>query len=420
MSRVRRRLTLAVACLLTSHLAAAQSDPFVTATGGDLYQVHAGAQTTIFLVAGAEILLADPLDRDSALWLQGELARRFPGRSVRYGVHTGAQAERAAGAFVFKSAEWIAQRGFNAAVAAGRREAPERYARVQSVSREFSGRRSLTVGGRTIELIDLSGAYGPGSAAIYFPDERLVFAGDGPGMGPSSLSFGSVNPFDALAWTSAILERDAETVLTASGDEIRRMTIATSDAYLRDLVAGVIAGFETGQSVAQLEAAPFLDAHKGTPYYVQRGSHIAEVYRTLRLMRLAVYATAGVDVSRRTENFCAFFTTCTWPGTGRDRRNRSVLQAHRRRHRSVHLDTVTRRAEQSHPPHDLCPPPLASLGDGGLHATGRTRVLHGARRHDRRARRSARHRAHEGGPCALRRAPSVSAGPRTHWARRRR
>ena len=316
MSRMRRALILAVACLLTPHVAAAQSDPVITAIRGDLYQIQAGAQTTVFLLAGAEILLADPLDRDSALWLQGELARRFPGRAVRYGLHTGTVAERAAGAFVFKSAEWIAQRGFNAAMDARRRQEPERYARVQNVSRDFSGRRTLSVAGRTIELIDLSPAYGPGSAAVYFPDERLVFAGDAPRPGPSSsLALGSVNPVDALAWTSSMLEGTAETVLTASGDEIPRMTIATLDAYLRDLVAGVIAGFETGQSVAQLEAAPFLDAQKGTPYYLQRASHIADVYRTLRLMRVAVYATAGVDVSGRSEKFCTYFTTCTWPGT---------------------------------------------------------------------------------------------------------
>ena len=41
-------------------------------------ELRNGQQTTVFLVTPEGIILADPLRRDTALWLKGELGARFP------------------------------------------------------------------------------------------------------------------------------------------------------------------------------------------------------------------------------------------------------------------------------------------------------------------------------------------------------
>src|SRR5688572_25678456 len=62
--------------------------PQIANVGGDLYRVQVGDQATVFLVTPQGIILADPLSYDVAAWLRKELESRFPGRPVRYVLHT--------------------------------------------------------------------------------------------------------------------------------------------------------------------------------------------------------------------------------------------------------------------------------------------------------------------------------------------
>lgn len=45
-------------------------------------------------------------------------------------------------------------------------------------SETFEGRLELTIGGRTIEIVQTAPAHTPGDAFVWLPEERIVFAGD--------------------------------------------------------------------------------------------------------------------------------------------------------------------------------------------------------------------------------------------------
>src|SRR5690242_428414 len=67
---------------------------------GNVYRVDSGGDVSVFLLTPEGIILVDPLNRETAIWLKAELATRFPGQLVRYVVPTHPQAERAAAASV--------------------------------------------------------------------------------------------------------------------------------------------------------------------------------------------------------------------------------------------------------------------------------------------------------------------------------
>jgi len=78
-------------------------DREITVIRDGLYRVRDGTRHTVFLVTPDGIILADPLSRDTSRWLPQEFATRFPGRTVRYVLHTHHHADRAEGAALFNN-----------------------------------------------------------------------------------------------------------------------------------------------------------------------------------------------------------------------------------------------------------------------------------------------------------------------------
>src|SRR5688500_2266989 len=124
---------------------------------GDLYRVQNNDHYTVFLVTPGGIILADPINADFGGWLKGELGQRFPNAPVRYVLYSHHHQDHASGGAVFNdTAELIAHQNFAAAVksAAGENAAAaKRYAAVVAPESTYTTRRSITLGGKTVELI---------------------------------------------------------------------------------------------------------------------------------------------------------------------------------------------------------------------------------------------------------------------------
>jgi glyoxylase-like metal-dependent hydrolase (beta-lactamase superfamily II) len=322
----------------------------------DLYQVQAGRQVAVFLVTPEGILLVDPLGRPTALWLQSELAARFPGRPVKYVVHSHHHFDRAEGARVFEGTEVIAHREFNNEVAkagaalpsfvavtdsnlngafdaaeiAGSADASiiesrdrnsngsvtpeELYSQVARVRTTYSRTLTISVGGSNVTLIHPGAAFARDMTVVYFPSERVVFAADAPPIAVTPFSFGPFSPGDVYEWLHAVVPLEFDTLLLGNGQQVARSELVALRDYLDDLRAGVAEAWERGDSMASTQLSPVVDRHQASPHYAGRSAQIAAVYRTLRVLKVQLGGAAASNYDRPARSRCAEYVTCAIGG----------------------------------------------------------------------------------------------------------
>jgi glyoxylase-like metal-dependent hydrolase (beta-lactamase superfamily II) len=347
-------VVLASACGLAVSLtpARAQDAPLppaeITQVRGDLYRVQAGQQVTVFLVTPEGIIVSDPLSFDVAVWLRKELETRFPDRPVRYVLQTHHHFDRAEGASVFNAtAELVGHRRFNDELSASRRStaphlaaldrnrnqvfdrdelggdqvsAPiaardrdgdgrvtldELYRRVRDVETVFDERRTIALGGHTVELIHTRSTDAADMTALYFPSERLVFAVDHAALGATPFSFGTLRPKDTIEWVRTVSSLDFDVLISGDGSTTTRPEILALGEYFNDLVASAMAGYELGLRVDELNAVSSLRTKYTGPRFALRDADLAQVFRSVGMVRAEIYGAAFAGYAIRRTNFCA-------------------------------------------------------------------------------------------------------------------
>ena len=224
------------------------SDREITPLRDDLYQVRNGQQTTVFLVTPEGIILADPLRRDTALWLKGELDARFPQRPVRFILLSHHHVERAEGASVFsETAQVVGNRAFDSELIASRRVMPDAYRFVQQVDTTFDSRRTITLGGRSVELVSTEGLHTADMTVMYFPAERVAFVVDPPQITTVPFSFGPDRPRESSTgsipchrWSSILCSPEPATRLRAASSYSFATTSIPSETVLPPATRPVI------------------------------------------------------------------------------------------------------------------------------------------------------------------------------------
>jgi len=188
----------------------------ITQIRGDLYYVNGGANT-VFLVTPDGIILADPVSTQQATWLKPELERRFS-KAVRYVIYSHHDFDHAEGGAAFGPTPQVIAHENVAKNLDGRLHrlaggnvdrnnngkldrdeasggyvpnfdrldrnhdgaiAPEELNQeIRKPDITYSGRRTLTLGGKTVELIHPGRNHSDDMTVLYFPAERAVFAVD--------------------------------------------------------------------------------------------------------------------------------------------------------------------------------------------------------------------------------------------------
>jgi glyoxylase-like metal-dependent hydrolase (beta-lactamase superfamily II) len=323
--------TVLVLCSLVLVAGASAQQPpqrgIVNVTG-QLYRAQNNNHYTVFLVTPEGVIMSDPINRDFARWLKGEIATRFK-VPVRYVLYTHRDWDHASGGIVFAdTAEFVGHRNMLAALAPpagnpllpadavkidanknglverseaagqyGDRFAQFDYNRDEVLSGAeiargsvsdvypptviYTDRHTVTLGGKRVTMTYLGVAHADDSSVLHFPDERAVFSADimqvrrlPGGLAPTVGSW-----IDALTTITAL---DFEHALTGHALSGTKKDAMQSLQYLLDISKGVAAGIGAGRSLAEIQKTLTLDAYKGFERWdTIREAHIAAVYATM-------------------------------------------------------------------------------------------------------------------------------------------
>jgi glyoxylase-like metal-dependent hydrolase (beta-lactamase superfamily II) len=312
---------------------------------GDLYRSGNGAWHSIFLVTPEGIILADPLNTPHAEWLKAELDSRF-GVPVRYIIYSHSHFDHVEGAAVFAdTATIIAYEGVAGNMDGRYPHMPgdmidrnnngmidrddimiptnadpgicgmsprffDQYDRngdgimtpaelQEDIVRPdlyFSDRMTLTLGGKTIELLHPGKNHGNDMTVVFFPEERVVFATD---MIADALvrddirslpsACGPLDGTPIAEWIrsyKAVEALDFDIFAGGHGAFFTKTDVARSRQFLEDLKDAVTAGMQQGLSLEQLQEQIRLDQYADWAYYDRlRAKNIEAAYRNLVLYR---------------------------------------------------------------------------------------------------------------------------------------
>ena len=252
----------------------------ITKIAGDLYRFQNNFHYSVFLVTPDGIIATDPIDPEAAKWLKAELQSRF-GVPVKYLVYSHDHRDHSAGGEVFADqATVVAHERARAAIIG-----EQRPTAVPDLT--FTDRMTITLGGKSVELIYLGLSHSDNMIVMHFPEERALFAVD----------FVSVNrlPYKNLSdaylpeWIDAIRQVEAmdfDILVPGHGPMGKKADVADNRRYLQALYAAVLDGARKGQSLEDMKKSIMLAEFKSMGMYDKwRELNIECVYAQVMLHR---------------------------------------------------------------------------------------------------------------------------------------
>jgi glyoxylase-like metal-dependent hydrolase (beta-lactamase superfamily II) len=282
--KTMRRLILAALAgtmfFAATPLLAQDTKRAITKIAGDLYRFQNKFHYSVFLVTPDGIIATDPIDADAAKWLKDELKSRF-GVPVKYLIYSHDHRDHIAGGEVFKpEATVIAHENARAAIVG-----EQRPTAVPDVT--FSDRMTVTLGGKSVELIYLGRSHSDNMIVMHFPAERALFTVD----------FISVNrlPYMNLSdayfpdWIDAVEKVEAmdfDILMPGHGPLGTKADVTGHREYLQALYDAVLDAARKGQSLDDMKKSITLDGFSGMGMYDKwRELNIEGMYHQVMLHR---------------------------------------------------------------------------------------------------------------------------------------
>jgi glyoxylase-like metal-dependent hydrolase (beta-lactamase superfamily II) len=239
--------------------ACVQTEPAreITNVTGDLYRVTDTAHRTVFLVTSEGIILADPISHHHD--------------------------DHASGAAAFADTATLV--GHENMIPNLAREADNPiFQDVRSPDVTFTDRISVTLGGKTVEMIHALPSHSDDSAIIRFPGERTIFAVDFVNVGRvpfENFGGGPVAPWiEANKHLQATVNYDI--VVPGHGPVGTPADVDDSTRYLEVLLADVTEGIEAGLTLEELQETVLMeDFSHYLQYDVWREQNVQGAYQGL-------------------------------------------------------------------------------------------------------------------------------------------
>ena len=225
----------------------------ITNITGDLYRVTDNIHRTAFLVTPDGIILADPISVDFATWLRAELDERYD-VPVRYVLYSHHHDDHASGGAAFAdTATFVGHENMIPNLA---READNPiYKDVRPPDVTFTDRMTVTLGGKTVEMIHALPSHSDDSAIIRFLDERTIFVVDFVNVARVPFENMRGGPVAPLIAANKHLQAtvDYDIVAAGHGPVGNKADVDDSTRYLEVLLAEVMASIEAGRSLEEMQ-----------------------------------------------------------------------------------------------------------------------------------------------------------------------
>ncbi len=283
----RKEFSLLIGCVaafLLTQQTGAQEAPTrsIENVTGDLYRAVNNAHRTVFLVTSEGIILADPIGTDFAMWLKAELSERFD-LPVRYVLYSHFHQDHASGGAVFEEeAEFIGHENMipNLEAVAGQ----EIYAEVRAPDITYVDRMTVTLGGKTVEMVHALPSHSNDSSIIFFPDERAAFAVDFVNV--RRVPFQTMAGAPISAWINANTDMQArvdyDIMVPAHGQVGTKEDVNDSTRYMVELLEAVTEAVESGLSLEETQATVLMEDYSDWQQWeVWRPLNVQGVYEQL-------------------------------------------------------------------------------------------------------------------------------------------
>jgi glyoxylase-like metal-dependent hydrolase (beta-lactamase superfamily II) len=316
----------------------------ITHVAGDLYRANNGGWYVGILDTPDGLLLVDTLSVPFAQWLKEELAKKFPGKQVKYVVLSHSHWDHTEGGKVFAdTARFIAQEGFlrnmdgrypalpgnivdlnndgfldveefdkpsrdrpwycgafaNTVTSKdkdhdGRASPAEFFVDTPRPDIVYSERMTLRFGGKTINLIFPGKNHANDGTAVLFADERVLFTVDFPADALTLDTMHSMpsacGPFDGHSmdeWIKSYRSLEALDFDIAVGGHgttpFARKDITAGREFFEYLQHEVQAAMSKGMTLDQMRKTIMLEPYKDWKHYEQlRGPNIEAAYYNLK------------------------------------------------------------------------------------------------------------------------------------------
>lgn len=242
---------------------------------GDLYKFQNNAHFSVFLVTDDGILVTDPIDKAAATWLKAELKKRFNNRPIKYLVYSHDHRDHISGGEVFADEAVVISHERTKEKIIGEK----RPTAVPTVT--FTDRMTITLGGKTVELIHLGPNHSDNSVVMHFPAERAVFAVDFVSIDRLPYqTLGDAYFPDWIESLKAVEAMDIDIVQPGHGKTGTKADVSEHREYVEALYNAVLAASRAGQSLEAMKQSIMLKEYSHFENYdAWRIPNIEGMYR---------------------------------------------------------------------------------------------------------------------------------------------
>ena len=296
---------------------------------GDLYRAQNNNHFTVFLVTDEGIIMSDPINRDFATWLKGEMESRFD-QPVRYVLYSHSDFDHASGGGVFAdTAEFVGHENMLDALAepgdmalpanaaeldangngeielaeatgnfennfalfdanddgmlSGGEVARGPVGDVYPPTETYADRRTVELAGKSVEMIHPGPAHSANMSVVRFPEENAIFVVDFISL--NRLPFQTLAGYDHDVWMGAMRDVEAlgaDIVIPGHGDVGGTADVAAHRQYLEEMHDAVAEGIAAGSSLEELQASVTMDAYSDWLNFEQwRALNVEGMYNAL-------------------------------------------------------------------------------------------------------------------------------------------
>jgi len=273
---ILRTIAIALAALFLATAAYAQQGTReINKIAGDLYRFQNSFHVGVFLVTPDGVIATDPINAPAATWLKDEIAKRF-NMPVKYVVYSHHHQDHASGGEVYGDDVTFV----------GHANLPKNLTGAQAGVRApditFQDRMTLTLGGKSVELIYAGPNHSDDMIVMHFPDERAVFTVDF--ISVKRLPFRNLAGAAIPGWIDSIKTVEAmdfDILIPGHGPVGTKADAADHRQYFEDLVAAVQLGMDAGKSLDTLKQEISLPKYASSGAYDWLPLNVEGIYNAL-------------------------------------------------------------------------------------------------------------------------------------------